>query len=141
MIKKQLTKLGIKISGITLGLAIATAAPTYATHIGTNDLADGAVTSAKIATNTIQSSNLAKDSVGSSEIKAGAVGTDELAAGAVYGGNIKNGTIRTIDVADGGLTGDDIGPSAKIVLSPTFDDDNSHQAVEADANLVDYAGS
>lgn len=62
--------------------------------IGTTELADGAVTLAKLAANSVDATKIAD----------GSVGTAELADGAVTSAKIADGTIATGDLADGAIT-------------------------------------
>ncbi len=65
------------------------------------DLGTDAVTSAKIADGTISAADLATDSVDADEIAAGAVDSAELAADAVTSAKIGDGTIVAADIAAG----------------------------------------
>jgi hypothetical protein len=52
-------------------------------QVGTSGIADGAITSDKIASGAVGSSQIADNAIGSSKIASGAVGTDQIADGAV----------------------------------------------------------
>ena len=77
---------------------------------GINKIANGSITSAKIAdftivakdiaNNTITSDKIAEDAVGTSEIKDGAVTDDKIATGAVGSSEIANGAITSDDIGD-----------------------------------------
>jgi hypothetical protein len=75
------------------------------TGAGVVTIADGAVTSAKIALDTILAADIATDAVGSLEIAAGAVGSSELDSNAVSDASkIAAGAVDTSELANNAVT-------------------------------------
>jgi len=68
--------------------------------VGTSQIVDGSVTSAKIASGAVGSSALASGSVVSASIAAGAVGSAALASGAVVSASIAAGAVGSSALAD-----------------------------------------
>ena len=79
------TLTGAGVSGSPLGIAPG--------GVNTTQLADGAVTAAKIANGAVGAAQLADSSVTETKIVPGAVGTPELATGAVTSSKIPSGTV------------------------------------------------
>src|SRR5438093_4046066 len=67
----------------------------------TNDIKDGSVTNAKIASSAVTSSKIASSAVTSSKLNGGAVTNAKLADGAVTTSKIADGTIKYADVSRG----------------------------------------
>jgi hypothetical protein len=67
------------------------------------DLADGSVSSAKIADGNVANADLAANSVDSAKIVDGGVGTADLAANSVTSAKIADGTVGSADLADGSV--------------------------------------
>lgn len=90
-------------------------------------IADGAVTSAKIADGTIVTGDISDGAITSAKIADGAIQTGDIADSAITSAKIADGTITTADIADGAITSakifdgtitnDDINASAGIVFS------------------------
>jgi len=80
--------------GVSPGGAAADLECSTAGCVGTTDIADDAITRAKIGSHAVGSSELGTSSVLNSKIKADAVTTDK----------IKNGEVKTEDLADGAVT-------------------------------------
>jgi hypothetical protein len=76
---------------------LLTSAP-YA--FNSNQIADNAITSAKIAPGTIASSDLADGAVTTTKILDGTVANADLAANAVDGGKVADGSLSKADIAD-----------------------------------------
>ncbi|HEY3094491.1 MAG TPA: hypothetical protein VGJ42_01905 [Nitrososphaera sp.] len=66
---------------------------------GTNDIKDGSVTNAKLATNAVSSGKIATSAVTTAKINGGAVTNAKLADGAVTTSKIADGTIKYSDVS------------------------------------------
>jgi hypothetical protein len=86
-------------------LAEATAAATdlvCSGCVGTSDIADGAVTSAKIGSGQVGNSDIANNAVGSAKIGSGQVGNTDIATSAVTTSKISdtNG-VYSVDIVDG----------------------------------------
>lgn len=71
---------------------------------GTTAIADGAVTTAKVADSSITTAKIADGAVTSAKIADGAIATADLADGSVTSAKIADGTIVTADLADGAVT-------------------------------------
>jgi hypothetical protein len=88
-------------------LAEATAAATdlvCSGCVGTTDIADSAVTSAKIGSGQVGNSDIANDAVGSAKIAAGQVGNSDLASNAVTSAKIAAGQVANSDIATSAVT-------------------------------------
>ncbi len=91
--------------------------------VQTSDIADGAVTSAKIFDGTIVAGDLASDSVTTAKIADNAVTMAKLAGGTlptditVASANITNLTIATEDIADDAVTADKIANSVNTAIA------------------------
>ncbi len=72
--------------------------------IGTNELADGGVTSAKIASDAITSRELAPGAIGTNELADGGVTSAKIASDAITSRELAPGAIGTNELADGGVT-------------------------------------
>ncbi|MBK8554796.1 MAG: tail fiber domain-containing protein [Lewinellaceae bacterium] len=72
--------------------------------VGTADLADNAVNSAKILDGTVGTADLADNAVNSAKIIDGAVGTADLADNAVNSGKIASNAVTSSKLADGAVT-------------------------------------
>ncbi|MFH1509478.1 MAG: hypothetical protein ABIE68_04905 [bacterium] len=99
----------------------------HANIINTNNIANGAVTSAKIATRTITASDMGKNSVTSSKISNKTITASDIADDAITSTQIDNGTIQKTDLANDSvgsnkIIADTIG-FKDIVDSPGLDDD------------------
>lgn len=94
----------------------------YDVITGITEIANGSITSAKIAdftiaakdiaNNSITSVKIAADAVGSSEIQDGAVTDDEIATGAVTDDEIASGAVGSSEIANGAISTVDIGDDA-----------------------------
>ncbi len=82
--------------------------------IGTDELANGSVTSDKIVSSAIGTDELANGSVTSDKIVSSAIGTDELANGSVTSDKIVSSAIGTDELANGSVTSDKLASSALI---------------------------
>jgi hypothetical protein len=71
--------------------------------IGTNELAAGAVTAAKIGVGEVNATHIASGAVGSSEIAAGAVIAGKLGPDAVDSANIVNAAVGSTEIATGAV--------------------------------------
>ena len=80
-----------------------------ANAIGTSEIAPSAVTSLQVADNSLLAQDLATGSVNSDEIVDGAVKNAELGTSAVTKGKLGGNAVGSSEVADGTLTGKDIG--------------------------------
>ena len=80
--------------------------------VGTNKLANDAVTAAKIADNAVGSSEIANDAVGSSEIATGAVGADEIADGSVGTNELASLAVTSGKLNDGAVINGKLGTIA-----------------------------
>ncbi len=80
--------------------------------LATDDLADGAVTSAKILDGTIQSADIGAGEVKTVNLGDGAVQTAKLAAGAVTNDKIGAGQVTSLNIQDGGVGNNDLGLGA-----------------------------
>lgn len=87
-------------------VAAAQAAVTAASNIGAGGtgVADGAVTSTKIATGAVGTTALASGSVTTAKLATGAVTTTTITDGAITSAKIADGAIVTADIADGAIT-------------------------------------
>jgi len=94
-------------------------------NIPASALADGIITSAKIADGAIQTQDLADSSVTSIKIADGTIVTGDLADASVTSAKIVDGTIQTVDLADGIVT------SIKIA-------DGTIQGVDIAAGTITY---
>lgn len=96
-------------------------------QVGTNGIADDAITAAKIATGAVGATEIADGSVGTSElandsvtaakIATGAVGADEIATGAVGTDELADSAVTSAKIADGTIVNADINASAAIAYS------------------------
>jgi hypothetical protein len=107
-------------------LAEATAAATdlvCSRCVGTSDIADSAVISAKIGSGQVGNSDIANNAVGTAKIGSGQVGNSDLASSAVTSSKISdtsgvqsvdivNGQVASADIADGTITSTDIARGA-----------------------------
>jgi len=72
--------------------------------VGTSQIVDGSVTSAKIGTGAVGSAALADNAVVAAKISAGAVGSAALASGAVVAAAIAAGSVGTVAISSGSAT-------------------------------------
>lgn len=72
--------------------------------VGTSEIADAAVTAAKIAAGAVGSSQLADLSVGTTKIADAAVTGTKIAAGAVGASQLADGSVGTAKLVDGAVT-------------------------------------
>jgi hypothetical protein len=95
--------------------------------VGTTDIADSAVTSAKIGSGQVANSDLATSAVTSAKIGSGQVANSDLATSAVTSSRISdtigvqsvdivNGQVSSADIADHTITGTDIADGAINIL-------------------------
>jgi hypothetical protein len=109
--------------------------------VGTSDIADNAITSAKIGSGQVAVTDIATDAVTSTKIKNQQVATNDLATGAVtthkisdtsgvYSVDIVNGQVATADILDGGVLTEDI---ADLTITS---EDLADDAVQLDVNIV-----
>lgn len=73
--------------------------------IGTTQIADDAITTAKIAANAITATEIAADTITSNQIAANAITSNELAANSVISGKIQAGSITATEIAANTITG------------------------------------
>lgn len=81
----------------------------FASEVASENLADGAVTAAKLASNSVGSTALADGAVTSNKLAAAAVASDKLAAGAVGSTALADGAVVTAKLATGVLSADATG--------------------------------
>lgn len=72
--------------------------------IGTTQIADDAITTAKIAANAITAAEIAADTITSGQIAANAITSNELAANSVIAGKIAAGSITATEIAANTIT-------------------------------------
>lgn len=72
--------------------------------VHTDELADRAVTGAKIGLKAVATENIANDAITATQIASGAISTDKIADNAVTADKINNGEIGTTKLADGAVT-------------------------------------
>lgn len=72
--------------------------------VDASKIVDGSVGTAEIADNAVTNAKMADNACGAAEITDGSVGTNELADNAVTSAKILNGTIATADIADAQIT-------------------------------------
>ena len=77
------------------------AALSAAGGIGTSNIADGAVTSAKIGASAVGAGNIADGAVTSAKIGASAVGAGKIGVNAVATANIQDKAVTAAKIADG----------------------------------------
>jgi hypothetical protein len=75
-----------------------------ANAVGTPELADNAVVSAKIGTGEVQQTNLAANSVGTAQIQLNAVTVNELGPQSVQEAKIQTGAVTNTKIADNSVT-------------------------------------
>ena len=103
----------------------------------TEDLADNAVTSAKVALDTLTAADIAADAVTASEIAANAVGSSEIAADAEGSSEIATGAVGAAEVADGSLRAADIGVlNGTVAINPPNITSQSCSLAESAAGSV-----
>ncbi|MEI7837697.1 MAG: hypothetical protein WCK05_14955, partial [Planctomycetota bacterium] len=89
--------------------------------IATADIADGAVTTGKILDGTIATADMADGAVTSAKILDGTIATADIADGAVTTGKILDGTIATADMADGAVTAAKLNDTITMPATKLFD--------------------
>jgi hypothetical protein len=94
--------LEIEVEGEVLVTRQALSSVPYA--MLSNNVTDGCITSAKIATDAVGSGEIAADAVGSSEIATNAVGSDEIASSAVGRNEIATNAVGSGEIADDAVT-------------------------------------
>lgn len=106
------------LSGMAAGrlLVLDASGNVSGTLLATASIADGAVTSAKIADGTIVTADLADNAITSAKIVDGTIATVDIADNAITSAKIADGTITSADIADGTITDADISPTAAIAL-------------------------
>lgn len=95
---------GAGIFGLALVFNVALAIPVSATHIGTDSLTNGAVTTAKLAVGAVTNSALLN----------GAVNTDKLAVGSVTTSALASNAVTTAKISDGTIVGADVSTAADL---------------------------
>ena len=98
------------------------------------NIADGAVTAAKIATGAVTSDKLGSSSVITSKIDSGAVTTGKIDGAAVTTAKIADGAVTTEKIADDAVTADEIADNA--VTSGKIADEAVTTAKVADAAIT-----
>ena len=73
--------------------------------IGTSNIADGAVTSAKIGASAVGAGKIADGAVTAAKIGASAVGAGKIGSNAVATANIADGAVTAAKIADGVIPG------------------------------------
>ena len=76
----------------------------YLTSVGTSNIADGAVTAAKIASQTITADKIAADAVGTSELIDGAVTAAKIASQSITADRIAADAVGTSEIVDDAVT-------------------------------------
>ena len=79
---------------------------------GTDNITNGTVDNADLATDAVDSTKIKDGEVKENNLAAGAVTTDKIAAGAVDSSKIKDGEVKTDDIGDMAVTTDKIGDMA-----------------------------
>jgi hypothetical protein len=97
----------------TLALVFAMSGTAYAVAtIGTSDIKDGAVTTAKLHFEAVTSSKIDPGAVSNAKIAASAVTTGKLAPGAVTTGKLDDGSVSTGKLATGAVTHSKLGANS-----------------------------
>jgi hypothetical protein len=96
--------------------------------VGTSDIADGAVTSAKIGSGQIRNSDMGSSAVTSNKIADGTVTGADIASNTVGLADIANNAVQSGKIVDGGIFAQDIGTNA--VTSSDISDTNGVQSVD-----------
>ena len=100
----------LKFSGGTWGCAADEVGALADGSVTTDKLAGDAVTSPKVAPDTLQDVDIASNAIGSLELRTNAAGTNEVSL--FDEDEIADNTVDTQDVTDNSLTGNDINESA-----------------------------
>ena len=77
----------------------------YLTSVGTSNIADGAVTAAKIASQTITADKIANDAVNTGELADGSVTAAKIATNVITADKIASGAVATSELATDAVTG------------------------------------
>ena len=103
-------------------------------------MADGAVTTDKIANDAVTADKIADDAVGSEHIQTGAVGTDEIADGAVGNADLAADSVTTDKIKDGTISSADLDTALKTKIDGKEDKTNKVTAITGsegeDANTL-----
>ena len=94
-------------------LMIGVAGPASATHIGSGDLANGAVTRAKIRNSAVNASKLAGSAVSSAKIATGAVTRLKIRDFTVNGSKIAGSAVTTPKIVNSAVTSSKLANNAK----------------------------
>jgi hypothetical protein len=82
--------------------------------VGTTDIADSAVTSAKIGSGQVANSDIANNAVGSAKIGTGQVGNSDIADSAVTSAKIGSGQVANSDIATSAVTSSKISDTSGV---------------------------
>lgn len=103
--------------------------------VATADIADDAVTAAKIAAGAVGSSEIADGSVGSAELADDSVTAAKIATGAVGASEIADGSVGTAELADSAVTSAKIAPSTIVAADCAGNQASGVATYDGSANL------
>lgn len=101
--------------------------------ITSGKIADGAVTAGKIADGAVVAGNLADDAVVAGNLAAGAVEAGNIADGAVVAGNLAAGAVEAGNIADGAVGSDNLAADVNSLLNGAI---QAPDQVSSDGMLV-----